>query len=93
MLRSEAEEVREQLLELLDERQEAGPTSYVVQRTTVEPASDGDWMLEVVIRPSLLASPVELRFPELRTDTADSVTPEQLAWHVYRLLEDGAVRP
>lgn len=89
MERSEAEEVREQLLELLDERHEAGPTSYVVQRTTVEP--DGDaWQLEVVIRPSLLATPIERRFPRLHTDDAGDVTPEQLAWHIYRALEDGS---
>jgi hypothetical protein len=86
MQRSEAEEVREQLLELLDERHEAGPTSYVVQRATAEPTDDGEWMLEVVIRPSLLGSPVELRFPHLRTDDDTAASPEQLAWHVYRQL-------
>jgi hypothetical protein len=89
--KSEAEDVREQLLELLDERHEAGPTSYIVQRATVEPDGD-EWQLEVVIRPSLLAPQVELRYPDLRTDDGD-VTPEQLAWHIYRALESGSVTP
>jgi hypothetical protein len=93
MQRSEAEEVREQLLELLDERHEAGPTAYVVQRATVEAAEGGEWMLEVVIRPSLLATPVELRYPDLAAAGDATATPEQLAWHVYRQLEDGAVTP
>lgn len=93
MDKSEAEEVRELLLELLDERHEAGPTSYIVQRATVEPTHDGTWMLEVVIRPSLLAPNVELRYPELRSPAGDALTAEQLAWQVYRRLEDGVVTP
>ena len=93
MEQSEAEEVRELLLELLDERHEAGPTSYIVQRATVEAADESGWMLEVVIRPSLLAANVELRYPELRVPGGDGLTPEQLAWQIYRQLEDGAVTP
>ena len=92
MDKSDAEQVREQLLELLDERHEAGPTSYIVQRATVEPVDDG-WQLEVVIRPSLLAAPVQLRYPDLRTDESGDVAPEQLAWHIYRALESGTVTP
>jgi hypothetical protein len=91
--KSEAEQVRELLLELLDERHEAGPTSYVVQRATVEPTAASGWMLEVVIRPSLLAPDLELRYPELRAPDGASLTAEQLAWQVYRQLEDGAVTP
>lgn len=93
MEKPEAEEVRELLLELLDERHEAGPTSYVVRRATVEPAAEAGWMLEVVIRPSLLAPDVELRYPELRAPDGATLTPEQLAWQVYRQLEDGTVTP
>jgi hypothetical protein len=50
-------------------------------------------MLEVVIRPSLLAPDLELRYPELRAPDGASLTAEQLAWQVYRQLEDGAVTP
>ena len=93
MEKPEAEEVRELLLELLDERHEAGPTSYVVQRATVEPSDEAGWMLEVVIRPSLLAPNVELHYPQLRSPDGAEVTAEQLAWQVYRQLEDGTVTP
>jgi hypothetical protein len=91
--KGEAEEVRELLLELLDERHEAGPTSYVVRRATVEPEERTGWMLEVVIRPSLLAPDVQLRYPDLTSPDGATLTPEQLAWQVYRQLEDGAVTP
>ena len=93
MEKSEAEEVRELLLELLDERHEAGPTSYVVQRATVEPSDEVGWMLEVVIRPSLLAPQVAMRYPDLRGTSGETLTAEQLAWQVYRQLEDGAATP
>ena len=95
MLKPEAEQVREQLLELLDERHEAGPTDYVLMRATVEPAEpapDGadQWAIEVVVKPTLLGSPVTRAFATLQT-SADGppVTPETLAWHVYGLLEAG----
>jgi hypothetical protein len=93
----EAEEIREQLLELLDERHEAGPTDYIVHRTTVEPVSSEsgsgeaqDWALVVVVKPSLLASPVTRSFAALQTaPDGPPVTPEAVAWHVYGLLEAG----
>jgi hypothetical protein len=50
-------------------------------------------MLEVVIRPSLLAPDVQLRYPDLTSPDGATLTPEQLAWQVYRQLEDGAVTP
>ena len=93
MEKAEAEEVRELLLELLDERHEAGPTSYVVRRATVEQAEAGGWMLEVVIRPSLMAPNVELLYPDLGSPDGETLTPEELAWQVYRQLEGGAVTP
>ena len=96
MRKDEAEEIREQLLELLDERHEAGPTDYVVMRATVEPAqASGDveeWSVVVVVKPTLLGEPVTRVFETLRTDTDTDVTPEALAWHVYGLLEAGTFR-
>jgi hypothetical protein len=94
----EAEEIREQLLELLDERHEAGPTDYVVQRATVEPAEPAsgagdEWAVVVVIKPTPLGEPVTRVFDTLRTDADGEVTPEALAWHVYGLLEAGTFTP
>ena len=93
MRKGEAEEIREHLLELLDERHEAGPTDYILQRATVEPASDDDWAVVVVVKPTLLGEPVTRVFETLRTDAGDEVTPEALAWQVYGLLEAGTFTP
>jgi hypothetical protein len=93
--KAEAEEIREQLLELLDERHEAGPTDYVVQRATVEPdptAADSDeWCLVLVFRPTVTAPLHGWRQRELRRiRTGEEATPEAMAWDVYgTVLEAG----
>ena len=90
MQKSEAEAAREQLLELLDERHEAGPTNYVLQRATAEAIGDDDWGLVVVVRPSLLAPTIEHTFSDVTAGPAGPAgTPEGLAWQVYQALEDG----
>jgi hypothetical protein len=86
---AEATEVREQLLELLDERHEAGPTAYVVNRATVE-SDGGDWSLVLVFHPTEPEPAVGIRFSALATEPGGAdVTPESLAWHVYNGLEAG----
>jgi hypothetical protein len=79
----DAEEVRELVLELLDERHEAGPTTYELHRAMVEP--DGDaFAFVLVVRPEAGAGFVGVRFTELATDA------EALGWDVYRRLEAGS---
>jgi len=87
-----AEEIREQLLELLDERHEAGPTDYVVQRATVEAEGD-DWGLVLVFRPTASAPLHGWRQRELRRiGTGEPATPEAMAWDIYgAVLERGEV--
>ena len=96
MQRAEAEEIREQLLELLDERQEAGPTDYVVQRATAEPddgsGDEGEWSLVLVFRPTAGAALHGWRQRDLRRiSTGEPVSPESMAWDLYgSVLEGGA---
>jgi hypothetical protein len=87
--KADAAEIREQLLELLDERHEAGPTAYVINRATVE--ADGDaWALVLSFHPTESEPAQELRFAELTTEPGgDPMSPESLAWHVYNGLEAG----
>ena len=90
MRKVDAEEIREQLLELLDERHEAGPTEYVVERATVEPDGDDDWSLVLVFRPTTRAPLHGWQQRELRRiTTGEPATPEALGWEVYGLLERG----
>ena len=76
--------MREQLLELLDERHEAGPTAYVVQRASVETTGDGGACVELVFQPTAGNPYVGIRFVDL------SGEPESLAWHIYNSLEAGS---
>jgi hypothetical protein len=92
--RTDAEAVRDQLLELLDERHEAGPTAYVVNRATVEGLDAGDdpdaAAVVLVFRHAVDAAIVERRFDELVTEPgAGPVTAEAFAWHLYNSLEAG----
>jgi hypothetical protein len=80
-----ADAVVDQLLELFDERFEAGPADYVLQRANVEGAGD-DAAVTVVWRPSLLGPLLGVRRTDLGTGDA-----EALAWELYRLLEGGSI--
>lgn len=79
----------EQLLEVLDERYEAGPTAYVVSRATVEPAGD-DHAVVVVFRRT--ADEPLLRFTSdtlVAPGSGDAVTPEKLGWAIYQVVLEG----
>ena len=95
MDRGDADAVLEQLLEVLDERYEAGPTSYVVNRATVEPAGES-WELALVFRRTADGPVLGWRQQELVSvlDPTSAVTAEQLGWDLYRVvLEEGAGEP
>ncbi|MDQ1705929.1 MAG: hypothetical protein QOF18_2295 [Frankiaceae bacterium] len=91
----DAEAVLEQLLEVLDERYEAGPTTYVVNRATVEPAGDS-WAVRLVFRRTSDGPLLGWHQQELVSiaDATSAVTAEQVGWDLYRVvLEAGAGEP
>ncbi|MDQ1679485.1 MAG: hypothetical protein QOI42_344 [Frankiaceae bacterium] len=95
MDKADADAVLEQLLEVLDERYEAGPTTYVVSRATVEP-SDGSWALQLVFRREADGPLLGWHQQELVSivDASSTVTAEQMGWDLYRVvLEAGAGQP
>ena len=53
MHRHEADELLDQLHEVLDERFEAGPAPYVIDTMTAEPGDGDDWAAEIVYEPSV----------------------------------------
>lgn len=99
MRKSEAVEVREQLLELLDERHEAGPTDYIVLRATVEPdgasTTDDDrdeWSLDLVFRPTADAALHGWRQRELRRiSSGEAISAEAMAWDLYGTVLEGGL--
>lgn len=89
MQRADADETLDQLHEILDERFEAGPAPYIINRMTAEPLGADEWAVEVVYRPDATADVRTLRHEQLTVDGA-ARTPLELAWDIYRALEGGA---
>jgi len=84
--RHEADELLDQLHEVLDERFEAGPAPYVIDTMTAEPADGDDWAVEIVYEPSTGAARHGLRL-----QTLGARTPLEGAWEIYRHLESGVI--
>ena len=85
MQRAEADELLDQLHEVLDERFEAGPAPYVIDTMTAQPAGTDDWVVEVVYEPAAGAPRRGMRLTVL-----GARTPLEGAWEIYRRLEAGA---
>jgi len=85
MQRSVADEVLDQLHEVLDERFEAGPAPYVISHAIAQQTGPDDWAVEVVYTPEPGAVAHGLRLSELGERTTLAA-----AWEIYRRLEGGA---
>ncbi|MDQ1697683.1 MAG: hypothetical protein QOJ03_3036 [Frankiaceae bacterium] len=90
MKQSEAEAVLEQLLEVLDERYEAGPTTYVVNRATVEPTGTDQYAVVVVFRRTADGPLLTFTADALvRVSSGEPVSAEQLGWDIYQVVLEG----
>jgi hypothetical protein len=88
--RSDAEAVLEQLLEVLDERYEAGPTTYVVNRATVEATGADESAVVVVFRRTADGPLLTFTAESLvRVGSGEPVTAEQLGWDIYQAVLEG----
>jgi hypothetical protein len=89
MQRREADETLDHLHEVLDERFEAGPADYVIERAVAQQTGPETFAVEVLYVPTPGAAVHGLRLRELDgSDGGLMRTPLEAAWEFYRRLED-----